>query len=731
MNIVVVEDSELVRNEILRRIAQHPRLNVVGTATEEEEAVNLILATSPDAVLLDLSLAPGSGIRVLERARAADCGARVLVLSNFAEPALHDACAALGALGFYDKTSEFDACLKRLLDWLPALPDDEAHRLDVLHATHLLDTQEQEALDNLTHLAAEIADTPLALISLVDENRQWFLAHHGTDVRETSRSISFCAHAILRNELMEIPDALADPRFADNPLVVGPPHIRFYAGMPLVLASGETLGTLCVADRQPKRLSARQQRALKTLATSVVAEIELRRRILYLEQEAERRRAAEAHVLHLATRDPLTALPNRATFCDRLSQHIRLASRRNATLAVLFIDLDRFKPINDTLGHDVGDDALVAVADRLNRSLRNSDTVARLGGDEFAVVLPDIANHAEAMMVAGKINAALREPFSSKGRPLHLDASIGVAIFPEHGQIGDQLLRHADLAMYQAKQSGGGRASLYARALSDRAEEMQVLDGELRDAVRRNELVLHYQPQVVLATGRLCGVEALVRWRHPHYGMLPPSHFIPLAEQRGFIHELTSHILNLALVQLREWEAAGLHVPRVAVNVSPSEIRGGFAETVEAALFRHGIEPHRLEIEITESTLTSDGLETMQLLDHLREMGVGISVDDFGVGYSSLSQLHRLPIDCLKIDRSFVADIETSTADVAIVRAIVTMADAMGLRTVAEGVENDSQLQLLEKLGCACIQGYLISRPVPGEEAAAWMSAFVAAGEEQ
>jgi diguanylate cyclase (GGDEF)-like protein len=729
MKLVIVEDSELIRTQLARLLAQQPRFAVVGTATEEGEAVNLILSTNPDAVLLDLSLAPGSGVQVLKQIRAAGCGARVLILTNNTSDSLRLACEEIGANGFFDKSQEFEACLAQLNEWLPPLPSNEARRLEFLYGTHLLDSQEQEVFDNLTHLAAEIAGVPIALISLVDADRQWFLSHTGTSLRETSRSVAFCAHALLKNEMMEIPDAREDSRFHDNPLVTGSTHIRFYAGVPLVLASGEALGTLCVIDDKPKHLSATQRRALKTLASSAIAEIELRRRNIYLQQESERRRTAEAHILHLATRDPLTALPNRATFRDRLEQHVRFALRRNAKLGVLFIDLDRFKPINDTLGHDVGDDALVVVAARLNTCLRSSDTVARLGGDEFALVLPDISCSAEALQVAGKIIAAVEEPILAKGHTLHLSASIGAAIFPEHGRLGDQLLRHADLAMYHAKQSGGHRSCLYAKAFSEHAEEMQALDNDLREGLRRDELLLHFQPQTGLNEGRLLGVEALLRWHHPHFGILPPNHFIPLAEQRGFISELTRTALDLALAQLKAWDAGGLHVPKVAVNISPSEIRADFPDMIEAAIARHGLEPHRLELEVTESTLTADGMETMQMLNHLRELGISIAVDDFGVGYSSLAQLHRLPIDCLKIDRSFIQDLETSSCNRAIVRAVITMADALGLCTVAEGIENEEQIGILEGSGCQCGQGFFICKPLPAVEAESWMRKLLAVEE--
>lgn len=723
MNIIIIEDSELVCSQLIKLLEQQPRFKVIGHAGGEDEAVELILSKSPDVVLLDLALAPGSGIRVLERIRAAACGARVLVLTNHDEKRLAQACLRLGADGLYDKSADLTACLQRLHAWLPPLPANEPQRLAQLQVTHLLDSEEQEVFNNLTQLAAEIAQVPVALISLVDEHRLWFLSRIGVDVQEISRSTAFCAYTILGGELLEVKDACQDPRFCDNPLVVGAPHVRFYAGVPLVLPSGEALGALCVVDSQPRELNESQRRGLTTLASSILAEIDLRRRLVHLEEEEERRSHAEAQIFHLATRDPLTALANRATLNDRLEQQVRIAFRRNSQLAVLFIDLDRFKPINDTLGHDVGDEALLAVAERLRGCVRSSDTVARLGGDEFAVILPDVRDEHEARHVADKIAVALRTPINGKRHQLHCSASIGIAIFPEHGRLSDQLLRHADLAMYQAKQAGGDQVRVFNTQLSEQANAMQVMERELRDALERDELELYFQPQTPVNVGRLCGLEALVRWRHPSLGIVPPSQFIPLAEQRGLIFGLAHQVMDMALAQLAAWDAQGLSVPRIAVNVSPRELREDFVSRVDSLLSKHGIAPQRLELEITESLLISDGVEVMSMLSRLQEKGVSIAVDDFGVGYSSLAQLHCLPLDCLKIDRSFIQDVHRSAIDVAIVQSVVTLARAMGLRTVAEGVETDEQLAAVKRLGCDCLQGYLLARPMPAEEATQWLIA--------
>ncbi len=727
MKLVIVEDSELISSHLLKMIATQPRIRVIGVATEEEAAIRLILATGPDAVLLDLSLSPGSGIRVLSRIRAAGCAARVLVLTNNIEPELRNACLGLGVAGFFDKSFEVEQCMQQLFDWLAPLPANEDARLKAVNAVSSVvgaDMAEQEVFDSLARLARVVTAMPMAAVSLVEKDRQRFLAHPGLQVQETSRSVTFCAHAILASELMEVPDALADARFCSNPLVLGAPHIRSYAGVPLVLPSGESLGALCVLDTVPRILTDAQKQALKTLAHSVVGEIELRRRVSELEVEVARRRIAEAQLLQVATRDPLTSLPNRIALHERLEQHVRLAHRHGDMLAFLFIDLDRFKLINDTLGHDVGDAALIEVAQRLTRTLRDSDTVARLGGDEFAVLLPEVGDADEAVQMAGKLVAALIEPAHLHGHRLHLNASIGVALYPGHGDSGEELMRNADLAMYQAKQSGSGRVCLFSPQLNQRSRDLLALENDLRDALQRNELLAYFQPQAVVGRAGVCGAEALVRWRHPHLGILGPDHFIRFAEERGFIQQIGRQMIDMALAQLATWDAEALHVPRIAVNVSALELRTGYAEMVEAALTRYGVPPHRLELEITESALAADAVGTLSMLARLRKLGVSISVDDFGVGYSSLGQLRRLPIDSLKIDQSFIAEIDSNAQDAAIVSAVVTMARGLGLRTVAEGAEKESHLAALQRLGCDCVQGYVLARPMPAAQFAEWVRNF-------
>lgn len=723
MKVFIVEDSALVREQLARLIECQERLQLTGWAGDEEGAVRAILEQRPDLVLLDIALAPGSGINLLRRIREAGSGARVLVMTNNTDPSLRDACEAMGISGFYDKTLELPACFEKIASWLPPLPANEAQRLAALGATGLLDTSEDEAFDSLARTARNITGTSIATISLIDHSRQWFLSHLGLAERETSRSVAFCAHAILKTELMEVPDALEDERFHDNPLVKGDPHLRYYAGVPLVLHSGETLGTLCVLDTIPRRLDAMQRDALTTLARSAVGEIELRRRVRDLEHEIERRHAAEARIMHLATRDPLTGLPNRTVLRDRLEHEVHQAARRGGTVTAMFIDLDRFKLINDTLGHDVGDQYLMVVAQRLSRTLREADTVARLGGDEFAAILPDMHSDAEALLVAHKLLRALAEPFTIGQHRLRIDASIGIACYPHEGDSAEVLLRHADLAMYQSKQGGGNRATHFTAQLETRAVDALALDRDLDQAIERKELVLEYQPQATPDGREICGWEALVRWNHPKLGRLTPDRFIPLAEERGWIHRIGRHVIDSALAQIAAWDRDGTRIARVAVNLSPSELRAGLADEIDALVDWHGLTPDRLALEITETAIVGDGAEVAYSLTRLNDKGYRIEVDDFGAGYSSLGQLRHLPLETLKIDKSLIDDMHHSDIDAALVGAVIDMARALGMRTVAEGVELPEQAEALARLGCDSYQGYLLAKPMPPVQVPSWLTA--------
>ncbi|MCW2723705.1 MAG: hypothetical protein JWN35_626 [Frankiales bacterium] len=429
------------------------------------------------------------------------------------------------------------------------------------------------------------------------------------------------------------------------------------------------------------------------------------------------RRAAELaglELIHAATHDELTTLPNRALLHQRLSA----AMEAGTPAALLLMDLDGFKEVNDTLGHRYGDALLLQVGERLASVVRPTETVARLGGDEFAVLLP-WGDLARANQVAERLRDALQEPFLVEEALIAIDASVGIALAPLHAVDGDRLLQLADVAMYDAKASGDG-STVYDAAVERHTADRLVLLAELRGAVTRGELVVEYQPRISAAGGHSVGMEALVRWDHPVRGRIMPDVFIPLAERSGFIRPLTAFVLDAALGQCRIWRDAGLGLT-VSVNLSARNLQqDDLPEQVRAALARHGLTPAFLELEITESFLMTDPERARTLLTELYELGVRLSIDDFGTGMSSLSYLKNLPVEVLKIDKSFITHMLDDATDTLIVRGVINLAASMGLQTVAEGVEDRATLTRLGEIGCTYAQGYLISRPLPAHAVAAW-----------
>jgi diguanylate cyclase (GGDEF)-like protein len=429
------------------------------------------------------------------------------------------------------------------------------------------------------------------------------------------------------------------------------------------------------------------------------------------------RKAAEDQIRHLAHHDTLTGLPNRFHLRARLEQALATARRSSGRVAVMFLDLDRFKIINDTLGHHIGDGLLVEVARRLGASVRASDVVARLGGDEFVVVLTEVEEIGAVRQVGEKILAALGARYDIEGNELHSTPSIGIALYPEDGEGVDALMKNADTAMYHAKTAGRNNVQFFTASMNAQASERMALENSLRQAVDHGDFELHYQPQVDLASGRIVGVEALVRWRHAEHGLIPPDKFIPVAEETGLIVPLGEWVLYEAARQVAVWRAEGIADVSVAINLSAHQLRDDALPGVVAdVLSRHGIDPEDIEIEITESVAMSDPNATIEHLGSLRRMGIELAVDDFGTGYSSLAYLKLLPIHRLKLDRSFVMDIEHDPNDAAICTATIALAHSLGLSVVAEGVETVAQRDYLAGLGCDVAQGYLYSRPLPAAE---------------
>ncbi len=435
-------------------------------------------------------------------------------------------------------------------------------------------------------------------------------------------------------------------------------------------------------------------------------------------------KVAEQRIEHLAYYDALTDLPNRALLAQRAELALALAARHRTELALLFFDLDRFKEINDALGHVQGDALLAQVALRFQAIIRAEDTLCRLGGDEFVLLLPDVGQEG-VLRVTSKLRTAFREPFVIAGHPLPVTGSVGIALYPHDGADFAELLKNADAALHRAKQEGRNTWVFYAPAMNVTAFERLMLEGELRQAIENGQLRAYYQPKVRLSDGALIGAEALVRWQHPTHGLIPPGQFIPVAEASDLIVALGDWMLAEVCRQLAVWREAGLAPLTVAVNLAARHFREPqLAPQIHDLLTVHSLSPHILELELTESTLLETGGRTLETLRALERLGVGLALDDFGTGYSSLGYLKRLPLTALKIDQSFVRDLATDADDRTLAATIVALGHSLGLQVVAEGVETEDQRGILCEQGCDLAQGYLFSRPLPAAAfAAGWAQA--------
>lgn len=433
--------------------------------------------------------------------------------------------------------------------------------------------------------------------------------------------------------------------------------------------------------------------------------------------DVTRRTQAEARAQYLATHDSLTGLPNRELFAQLLTHTINSARRHNRQFAVLFLDLDRFKIVNDTLGHEAGDALIQEMAARFKACLRESDVIARLGGDEFVVLIPEFDNREQAAAVARRFNGIALEPVMIMNRECRVTASVGISLFPDDAKDEQSLMRTADIAMYSAKDAGKNTHQFYGQVSRPRVVDAMAMEADLRRAIEREELSLAYQPQVDLETWEISGAEALLRWQHPEHGEIPPAHFIPLAEETGLILPIGKWVLAAACAQQVAWARAGLPPVSVAVNLSPSQFRdSGLLTDLDAILADTGMDPAQLELEVTESVIMFNVDQAMEKLNGIKARGVRLAIDDFGTGLSSLSHLKHFPVDTLKIDRSFVRELGTSADDRAIATTIIAMGNTLNLGIVAEGVETRQQGDFLREHGCQRMQGYYFSPPVPAEQ---------------
>jgi diguanylate cyclase (GGDEF)-like protein/PAS domain S-box-containing protein len=432
------------------------------------------------------------------------------------------------------------------------------------------------------------------------------------------------------------------------------------------------------------------------------------------------RKQAELRLHHQALHDVLTGLPNRKFLEERLNQAIAEAVRNEGHVAVLMLDLDRFRNVNDTLGHLIGDRSLELIAKRLKNNIRESDTIARIGGDEFAIVVPNLTDNEDVERFAKKVQAALCETFRIEGREAQFSAGIGIALFPDDGERSDILLRAADSAMYEAKRRGCGRHCFFSASYTEATRRQQQIESDLILACSREEFVLHYQPFVDTNSGRITGMEALLRWQHPEHGLLPPSQFIPALEKLGLMVEVGRWILRSACLQAVDWQHMGLPPIRMSVNVSPQQFReGNMFGDVQSALHQSKLDAKLLELELTESQVLDDSESILNILRRLKQLGVSLAVDDFGTGWSSLSYLRRFPFDRLKIDRSFVRDIGSQKTADAMLKGVLGLGKTLEVACIAEGVETRKQYDYLKHLGCAEMQGFYYSRPLAAVEATA------------
>jgi len=426
------------------------------------------------------------------------------------------------------------------------------------------------------------------------------------------------------------------------------------------------------------------------------------------------RKRAEEVISYQAYHDILTDLPNRILFKDRLGLAVIQAKRKQTELAVMFIDLDRFKLVNDTLGHVKGDELLQQAAGRLKECLRRGDTLARQGGDEFTIVLPELRDRDDARMVADKFLEVLQEPFDLDGHAVHISASIGIAVYPEHGESIDELLRHADIAMYQIKGQGKNGHAFYDPSMQDVSHQKIALEQSLRRALENEELEMYYQPQIDAISGRIVGAEALMRWNHPTRGIVSPGEFLPFAEENGLMLPISDWMIGALCRDMLQWKNIGGNQVRLSLNLSPQYLdRGDFFEKMRGALLRYGIAPSQIEVEITENICIRNPQHAIEQLNKLGQLGVSVAIDDFGTGYSSLAYLHRFPVHTIKIDQSFVKEIHDEHGHYPVVLAIISIARGLGLNLIAEGVETESQARYLRSNGCLTMQGYLYHRPMP------------------
>ena len=699
--ILIVDDNPLNLSVVVDHLEDHGYH--VSVAQDGLEALKRAELIKPDLILLDVMMPGIDGFETCRRLKtsATTCAIPVIFMTALAD--IHDKVAAFAAGGvdYVSKPFQIEELLARV-------------------ATHLAlrESQLRLATQNLALQgeidARQVAETSLKASEL-SYRRLFETANDGI--------------ILLDFESGEVTDA--------NPAVVrmlGHDHAGLVGHKLCDLAAFKSVPA-CLATLSELHDSDSVQRDdwVLTNVAGTSIDVEMVSNLYQAEgadivqcniRDITGRKEAEARIRYMALHDALTGLPNRILLEDRLSRDIVQARRDKKQVAVLMLDLDHFKHINDSLGHYVGDQLLEAVAVRLRACLREADTAARLGGDEFVISLPEVSSIADVEVVAAKILESLAEAFPIENRQLHIGGSIGISVYPDDGEDSGSLLRAGDTAMYDAKQNGRGIYRFFTPELNEAAQRRHNLANDAHKACARGEFVLHYQPQVAIDTGAIIGLETLLRWNHPTEGLISPALFIPLLEELGLMVEVGQWVLEAACKQNAQWQADGLPPVRMAVNISAQQFyRGNVVKTVSQALASSGLKAEWLELELTESLTLDDTETTIRTMRELKELGVGLSLDDFGTGWSSLSYLRRFPLDRIKIDRSFMRDVTSHPNAAAVVHSILNLAQSLGLGCIAEGVETPEQLRYLREQLCSEVQGFLFSKPLPATELPALLTA--------
>jgi diguanylate cyclase (GGDEF)-like protein len=590
----------------------------------------------------------------------------------------------------------------------------EAARLRDVYALRLLDTQREERFDRYSELMADLFDVPIAFISLISRNRQWFKATHGTDMRQLDRKESFCSHTISNDEPLVVENLSQDRRFADNPLVRGGPRLQFYAGVPIHGPSGHPVGTVGLLDFSPRKLDQRQRRHLECISALVDQELLHGHQVDDLRQELQR----------TAYYDPITGLFNQRLLIDRLEFVVQLAMQQRERVFYALLDLQNFGAINQAHGWQTGNELLRAVGRRLASSFADSHVVARWHGDQFVVLFPMPKSAADPAQFAADVAQCFDRAFAVRGQEFYLSVRTGVSVAPDHGTDALALIRSAHAAMRAADHDGRSSYRVYSPRLEQVAVRLQGIAERLRAGLQREEVRLAYQPLLDLQCQRYCGAEALLRWDDTELGYVPPEELIAIAQRAGLQEELELAILRRACTDAVGWEAKGCDMP-VAVNLTAIQFhKEDLVAYVMTALEETGLPAHRLILEVTEQSMVVDLESAIISMQALSDVGVRFAVDDFGTGYSSLAYLVDLPVDVVKLDRQFVSGLGRRVgrgagrgdSSARLVIGIIQMAHSLGIKVLAEGVESEDQLDFLRSADCDKVQGFLVSRPVPTDK---------------